>query len=89
MSTDCLFSARTKEGVRSHETDPRLCADYWDAGIRKDPRQYLFRPLVVALKAETVTGPPLTVTLWEVGVKVILGSFGVTVYVPGATFVKP
>jgi len=55
-----------------------------DAGVMVPETVYV----AAALKAETVTGPSLTVTLREVGVKLIPGSFGVTVYVPGATPVK-
>jgi len=51
-------------------------------------RQKGLRRSIVALNVETVTGPLLTVTLREVGVKLIPGSFGVTVYIPGATLVK-
>ena len=49
------------------------------------------KPVIVAvwaLKVETVAGPPLTVTLWEVGLKLIPDLFGVTVYVPGSTLAK-
>ena len=55
-----------------------------DAGVMVPETVYV----AAAVNAETVTGPPLTVTLREVGAKSIPGSFGVTVYVPGATFVK-
>jgi hypothetical protein len=38
--------------------------------------------------AATVAAPPLTVTLWEVGLKLTPDLVGVTVYVPLATLVK-
>jgi hypothetical protein len=57
-----------------------------DAGVMVPETVYV--AAAVAVKVKTVAGPPLTVTFWEAGVKLIPGSFGVTVYVPGATPVK-
>jgi hypothetical protein len=44
--------------------------------------------VVVAVKAVAVTGPPLTTTFIEVGLKLTPGLDGVTVYVPLATLGK-
>ena len=47
-----------------------------DAGVI-DPETV--KPVDVALKAATVAGPPLTVTLCDVGLKEVPGLVGVTV----------
>jgi hypothetical protein len=43
----------------------------------------------VAVKAGTVASLPLTLTFWEVGMKLAPDLVGVTVYVPFATLLKP